>query len=134
MRYGEIKPLLNCPSLHGQEIWIKGLLQAVIGLLLGGGILYGIGTLAEWILKKEAMGGGDVKLLAMIGVFLGWKGVVWTLFMGSLLAALLGLYLRLRKGDERVPFGPFLSMAAFLYLWIGPAFFEWYGRAIGLYS
>jgi leader peptidase (prepilin peptidase)/N-methyltransferase len=108
------------------SFWTQGLLNAVLGMLLGGGILYLAGTIAQWILKKEAMGGGDVKLLAMIGAFLGWKAVLWTLFTGSFVGTGVGLYLRFVKKQERIPFGPCLALGAFLYLFFGESFFNWY--------
>lgn len=120
------------PGLQGQETATAALLHAGGGILLGGGALYAIGTIAEWLLKKEAMGGGDVKLLAMIGAWEGWRGVLWALFLGSLIATAAGLYERIRGGGERISFGPYLAAAAVLYIWAGPAFFEWYGRAIGI--
>ena len=59
-------------------------------MVAGGGFLYLIAVVAEWTLKKEAMGGGDVKLLAMIGAFLGVLGVAWTLFLGSVIGSIIG--------------------------------------------
>ncbi len=114
------------PSLHGESHWWAGLLQAAAGFLLGGGFLYVVGTLAEKILKKEAMGGGDVKLLAMIGTVVGWRGVLWTIFVSSFLGSVAGIYLRLKKGEEIIPYGPYLAAAGFLYLWIGDASIRWY--------
>ncbi|MGH7198263.1 MAG: prepilin peptidase [Candidatus Omnitrophota bacterium] len=120
------------PGLHGAESWKGGLIQSAAGAFVGGGILALIGTLAERILKKEAMGGGDVKLLAMIGAFIGWRGILWTLFAGSFAGALIGMYLRVRKGEERIPFGPFLAFAAVSYLFFGERVWQWYLNTIGL--
>lgn len=120
------------PGLHGSETRLAGLIQSGAGVLLGGGLLYLIGTVAEWLLKKEAMGGGDVKLLAMIGAFIGWRGIFWTLFAGSFAGALVGLYLRVRKGEERLPFGPCLAAAAVSYLFFGERVWQWYLNTIGL--
>ncbi len=119
------------PGLHGETFWARGLLQSLIGILAGGGSLYLVGTVAERILKKEAMGGGDVKLLAMIGAFLGWKAVFWTIFVSSLLGAGAGIYLRFKKGEERIPFGPYLAIAAFLYLFFGPRAIKCYQNFFG---
>ena len=114
------------PEIHGQAGHLNGLLAAAKGILLGGGSLYLVGTVAEWVLKKEAMGGGDVKLLAAIGGVIGWRGVLWTIFVSSLSGAMVGIYLRIRKGEELIPFGPFLAFGAFLYLFIGPQVMVWY--------
>ena len=120
------------PELHGQASRLLSLGWSLAGMLLGGGILYLCGTLAEKILKKEAMGGGDVKLLAMIGAVLGWQAVLWIVFVSSFLGSAAGLYLRFRRGDERIPFGPFLAAAAYLYLFIGTKTIQMYAHFIGV--
>ncbi len=76
----------------------------------------------ELLTKREGMGGGDIKLLAMIGAFLGWKSLFFVVFMSSILGALVGIVLILIKGKDMkyaVPFGPFLSIAAVMYLFVG---------------
>ena len=75
------------------------------------------------------MGGGDIKLLAMIGASLGWKGVLFTIFIGSAIGSLVGiiLMLRTRRGLKlAVPFGPFLSMGAIIYIFFGAGIINWY--------
>ena len=84
------------------------------------------------MLKKEAMGGGDVKLLAMIGAVVGWPGVLWTIFVSSFLGSLAGIYVRLKKGEERIPYGPYLAAAAFSYLFIGKQAIVAYLKFIGM--
>ncbi len=116
------------PGIHGTADRWQAALASGIGILAGGGSLYLAGTLAEWILKKEAMGGGDVKLLAMVGAVIGWKGVIWTVFVSSLVGSIAGVYLRLRKGEELIPYGPFLGFGAFTYLFFGPPVMHWYLR------
>ncbi len=122
------------PALHGETLAWMGFLKSLIGVLIGGGFFYVTGTLAEWILKKEALGGGDVKLLAMIGALLGWPGVVWTIFTSSLIGSAVGLYLRIKSGDERIPFGPYLAAGAFLYLFFGERIVLWYAHSAGIYG
>ncbi len=114
------------PEIHGQAAHLSGFWASLRGVLVGGGFLYVVGSLGEWILKKEAMGGGDVKLLAAVGAVTGWHGVLWTIFVGSLAGAIVGIYLRIRQGEEMIPFGPFLALGAFLYLFIGPQAMDWY--------
>ena len=114
------------PEVHGESARWAGFLAALKGVLLGGGFLYAAGTIAEWVLKKEAMGGGDVKLLAGIGAVIGWRGVLWTVFVSSLVGAVIGIIIRVRKGEELIPFGPFLALGAFLYLFVGPQAMAWY--------
>ena len=114
------------PVIHGEFFWARGFAQALIGASLGAGLLIAVGTLAEFVMKKEAMGGGDVKLLAMIGAVIGWQGVLWTIFVSSLVGTAVGLYLRMKKGEEAIPFGPFLALGAFLYLFFGKETIAWY--------
>lgn len=106
------------------ETYGRRLLFSVLGILSGGGIIYLVGIVGEKILKKEAIGGGDLKLLAAIGSFLGPWGVFWTLLLGSLLGSLVGGGLMLAKRrnyGQTLPFGPFLSLGA-----LGTVFFrEW---------
>ena len=75
------------------------------------------------------MGGGDIKLLAMIGAFLGWEGVLFTIMASSFAGTVVGLMVMLRAGKGMkmaVPFGPFLALGALLYLFVGPQIIEWY--------
>lgn len=99
--------------------------EALIGLLVGGGLLFAIAFVYEWIAKREGMGGGDIKLLAMIGGFLGWKSLIFVLLFSSFAGALVGIAVMIVKKQDMkyaVPFGPFLSAAAVTYLFWGDAF------------
>ena len=103
--------------------------QSLIGILAGGGILYLVIILYYLATKKEGMGGGDVKLLAMIGAFLGFKAVLFSIFIGSLLGTIIGVPVMLiNKKDKNfaIPFGPFLSIAAILYLYMGDKLIHYY--------
>jgi len=95
------------------------LFNSVIGILLGGGSLFLVATLYQWLFKREGMGGGDVKLLAMIGAFLGWKAVILTILSGSLIGSITGIIIMVLKGKDfkyAIPFGPFLSLGAVIAL------------------
>ena len=97
-------------------------LDAFLGFLIGGGCLYGIAFVYELVTKREGMGGGDIKLLAMIGAFLGWQSLLFVLLVSSLLGAVVGISLMMVKGQDMkyaVPFGPFLSFAAVAYIFFG---------------
>jgi leader peptidase (prepilin peptidase)/N-methyltransferase len=97
-------------------------LEALLGILIGGGCLFAIAFFYELITKREGMGGGDIKLLAMLGAFLGWKSLFFILFVSSLLGAFVGISMMIAKGKDMkyaVPFGPFLSIAAVAYLFVG---------------
>ena len=103
--------------------------ESLLGILIGGGLLLAVAEGYRFLRKKEGMGGGDIKLLAMIGAFLGWKSIPVTIFIASFLGALVGgLYLAVtRKGTQvPIPFGPYLVMGALLDLFWGDELIDWY--------
>ncbi len=103
--------------------------EALLGILSGGGSLFLVAWTYSLITKKEGMGGGDIKLLAMIGAIVGWKGVLFTIFVASLVGTLAGLAVMLqsRKGLKlAVPFGPFLSIGSITYIFFGTPLITWY--------
>ncbi len=103
--------------------------NSLLGILLGGGSLFLVATIYQWLFKREGMGGGDVKLLAMIGAFLGWKAVILTILFSSLIGSLAGIGIMLLKGKDSkyaIPFGPFLSLAAAISLFYGGKVIQWY--------
>jgi leader peptidase (prepilin peptidase)/N-methyltransferase len=104
-------------------------LNSLIGVLLGGGSLFIVGTLYRWFFKREGMGGGDVKLLAMIGAFLGWKAILLTILLSSLIGSIAGILIMVLKGKDfkyAIPFGPFLSLGAVISLFYGEEIIRWY--------
>ncbi|OQY23983.1 MAG: prepilin peptidase [Desulfobacteraceae bacterium 4572_35.2] len=103
--------------------------DSLYGILLGGGSLFAVAAGYELLTKKQGMGGGDIKLLAMLGAFLGWKAVLPIIFLSSLVGTLIGVPLMLIKGENgrlAIPFGPFLALASVVYLFWGPAIIRWY--------
>lgn len=109
----KIPDLLTLPGIaigFALSYWTVTLLKSIIGIGVGIAVLYLFAVIGKLVLKKEAMGGGDIKLLGMIGSFLGPIGVLLTLFFGAFVGILVSLPLRKR----RVPFGPFLSAGAFI--------------------
>lgn len=103
--------------------------DSLLGILLGGGSLYLVAAGYSLLSGKEGMGGGDIKLLAMIGAFLGWKAILPIVFFSSVLGTLVGVPLMLVKkadGKLAIPFGPFLSAGALIYLLWGPLIVRWY--------
>ncbi len=87
------------------------------------------GKILSAVVPREAMGFGDVKFMAMIGVFLGWQSVVFTLFAASIIGAIIGLSQKFAGKEEwsrPLPFGPYLALGAFIWLFIGPAIWIWY--------
>lgn len=109
----------------GEPAWTASL----AGILLGGGLLWGVAEGYYRLTGREGMGGGDIKLLAMIGAFLGWQAVPVTLLIGSLGGAVVGIALMLvQRRDSRtpIPFGPFLALGALCALFWGDALIAWY--------
>jgi len=103
--------------------------NSLMGILLGGGSLFLIATLYQWLFKREGMGGGDVKLLAMIGAFLGWDAVILTILLSSFIGSMTGIVIIVLKGKNfkyAIPFGPFLSLGAVIALFYGQEIVKWY--------
>jgi leader peptidase (prepilin peptidase)/N-methyltransferase len=111
-----------------------GLVDALIGVVAGGGSLWLIGEAYYRYSGQEGMGGGDVKMLAMIGAFLGWQSVILTLVLSSFAGALIGvLVIAVRRGGMKyaLPYGTFLSLAALTASLFGAPIISWY---VGLYQ
>lgn len=102
-------------------------LWSLVGAVLGYGLLWGVAVLGEWAFKKEAMGGGDIKMMAMVGAFLGPWGVLLTLFLGALFGTLIFAPISMKTG-KLVPFGIFLALGAAITEPFGEAMIDWYSR------
>ncbi len=101
-----------------------GFLSSSIGLFVGGGLLYAIA-----VVSRGGMGGGDIKMMAMVGALMGWKAVFLTLFLGSFTGAVFGLFLMVARGKGRktkIPFGPFLAFGAVVTMFFGQEILSWY--------
>jgi leader peptidase (prepilin peptidase) / N-methyltransferase len=106
-----------------------GWLNSLLGILAGGGSLYLVASSYHLLTGKEGMGGGDIKLLAMMGAFFGWKSVPFIIFVSSLAGSVIGITVMLiRKKDAKfaIPFGPFLALGAILYIFVGKQLIHWY--------
>ena len=104
-------------------------INSALGVAVGGGIILIIGLGGSVIFKKEAMGGGDVKLAAMIGAFLGWRYIIISLFLGFFLGALAGIFLiisKIKSREDVVPFGPFIVLGSLITLLWGEKIINWY--------
>jgi len=102
-----------------------GILQAAAGAATGFALLWAVGRVGTWIFGKEAMGGGDVKMMAMVGAFVGVPGVLLTIFLGAFLGSVIFGPISWKTG-KLVPFGIFLAAgAAVTYGW-GDALIAWY--------
>ncbi len=105
--------------------WVDSLL----GIVIGGGILYLVAWGYYAITKREGMGGGDIKLLAMIGAFLGWQAVPAVIFFSAAAGTVIGVAMMLISNKDRhyaLPYGPFLAGAAVFYLFFGHEIIDWY--------
>ena len=103
--------------------------NSLLGILAGGGSLYLVAASYQLITGKEGMGGGDIKLLAMMGAFFGLKSIPFIIFVSSLVGSVIGITVMLiRKKDTKlaIPFGPFLAFGAILYLFFGRQLIHWY--------
>jgi leader peptidase (prepilin peptidase) / N-methyltransferase len=111
-----------------------GWLNSLIGIAVGGGSLLLVAYGYEFITKKEGMGGGDIKLLAMMGAFFGWRAIPFIIFVSSLIGSVIGITVMLiQKKDAKlaIPFGPFLALGAILYIFFGRQVIYWYLRLSG---
>ncbi len=103
---------------------LLGYKASVFGALTGFGLFYIVA-----VLSRGGMGGGDIKMMAMVGALMGWKSVLLTTFLGSLLGSVWGISLMVFKGKGRktkIPFGPFLAAGAIITLFLGQEIFYWY--------
>lgn len=110
-------------------------LQSFLGILSGGGILFLLAYFYFKSTKREGLGGGDIKLAAMIGAFLGYQGVFLTLFIGSMLGAVWGLIMMIIKKQNlqyALPFGPFLALGALIVLFYGDHIFYFLGYNLAI--
>jgi leader peptidase (prepilin peptidase)/N-methyltransferase len=104
-------------------------LASLAGILTGGGVLYLVAWGYKAFAKKDGLGGGDIKFLAMIGAFLGFRGALTTLILSSFLGSFLGILLislRGKKGGTAIQFGPFLALGAVAAFFFGEPLWQWY--------
>lgn len=127
--FDDIQPLMNYP-LADWPIWQASLFGAALGALAGGGTLWLMGFLWEKLRGVEAMGLGDVKMMLMVGAYLGWRLTVLTIFLGVLTGSLVGVALMLKRGQKNLqmllPFGIFLGISSIFALLVGAHIVRWY--------
>ena len=129
-------PQMHVTSMQASH-WIiphfKALGLSLLGVLVGGGSIYAMGILGDFLFKKESMGGGDVKLLAMVGAFLGWKMAILTFFIAPFFGAIFGIIEKIRTKDTAIAYGPFLVLGALISLFYGNHLIAWILSGYGLY-
>ncbi len=119
-------PFFFLAALFLPEVSVR---DSITGLLAGGGILFLVAWSYERLTGKEGMGGGDIKLLAMMGTVMGWQGVIFTIFLSSATGTLVGIPLMLLSRSDMklaIPYGPFLAAGGAAYLFFGPELIGWY--------
>jgi len=128
--YFDDVPSLAHGALAGSPIWVTSLAGAAIGALFGGGSLWLMGWTWEKLRGVEAMGLGDVKMMFMVGAYLGWRLTILTIFVGVLTGSIIGIVLMARQRDRNMqmllPFGIFLGVGAIFSLLFGVHLVEWY--------
>lgn len=129
-----LAPLLSLlvPALHPTASEISGIVRvdalfsSFLGMLAGGVTLWIIGVAGEAVLKKPAMGFGDVKLMAFVGGILGWDRALMAIVLGAMIGAIVGGVNLAITGKHKVPFGPFLVAGTIVSMIWGPAIVAWY--------
>ncbi len=103
-------------------------INSLLGILAGGGVLLLVAILGSFLFKKEAMGGGDIKLAAMVGAFLGWRLTLLSLFLSFFTGAIIGIVILIKnKGEsDPIPFGPFIALGTIIALFFGNSIINWY--------
>lgn len=117
------------PEIQGTTDPTDAMVRSSLSAALGGGFLWTLAKTASWLLQKEAMGSGDAKLLAAIGAFLGWLSFPWILAISSIVGAGVGLALISRRKQRlgvKIPYGPYLALAAIFWLLFGQQIFSKY--------
>ena len=104
-----------------------GFMNALVGAATGFGLLWTIARLGHWAFKEEAMGGGDIKMMAMVGAFVGWKGVLVTVLLGALIGSIVFVPLSFKR-KRLVPFGVFLAVGAAVTFLFQEAILQWYAQ------
>jgi leader peptidase (prepilin peptidase) / N-methyltransferase len=129
-------PILSAliPELHGAEAWLPSLKSSLIGFAVGFGGFWGIGFVGKLVFRKDAMGFGDVKLMGGLGALFGWQAVLFILFVSSLFGSIVGISLicmNKKEMSSQIPFGPYLALAAFSWMFGGfllwNAYLQWMG-------
>ena len=127
--FDDLPSLLNGP-FEGWPIWAASLGGAVIGALAGGGSLWLMGWIWERLRGIEAMGLGDVKMMFMVGAYLGWRLTIFTIFIGVLTGSIVGVLLMARQRERNMqmllPFGIFLGLGAIASVLFGSQIVGWY--------
>ena len=117
------------PEMQSTEDPTDAMVRSALSAAVGGGLLWGLAKTASWFLQKEAMGTGDAKLLAALGAFLGYFALPWIVALSSIAGAVVGIALICRRKQRlgvKIPYGPYLALAAIFWILIGQQFISKY--------
>lgn len=112
-----------------------GIADSVLGIMVAGGILWFLAWISPYVFGKEGMGGGDIKLMAMVGAFIGWQPALLAIMIGSLMGSVVGgglIAAGVMRREQYIPFGPFLALGSLFALLFHQPLFEWYWSLIDL--
>lgn len=112
-------PMFGIGLPYAWEASLNGINSSILGIMIGGGFVYLLAIFGDWLFKKESMGGGDIKLLAMMGAFLGWERAILAFFIAPFFGAVFGIIEKIRTGDTTIAYGPFLVLGALIALFYG---------------
>jgi leader peptidase (prepilin peptidase)/N-methyltransferase len=130
--------LLTLPGIFPLDLarsaHLRGFSTALVGMAVGAGVIYGMGVFGKILFRKEAMGFGDVKYMAMIGGVLGWQGVAIAIVLACIFGSVVGIGRKIITGDSYIPFGPFLGAGAVCYLIEGGTMLRWAQWRFGEFS
>lgn len=125
MALGQLAFSFLASHFTGFERPLHSLASSLQGAVIGGGVIYLMGLAGELIFRKEAMGGGDIKLMAMIGAFLGWKMALLTFFISPFFGAVVGIVEKIRTKDSTIAYGPYIVLGAVISLFWGHRILRW---------
>ena len=117
----------------GDLHWV-GLLTALVGMTAGGGLIWAVRIIGTWAMKREAMGFGDVTLMAMIGAFVGWQPCLMIFFMAPFAGLVIGLAQWMFRHDDQIPYGPFLCLATAVLIVGWAPIWDWAGDQPGVFA
>lgn len=117
--------------LFPENLWYDRLAQSALGLVCGFLSLFITALIGNFLFRKESMGGGDLKLMAMMGTFIGWQKVLYVFVLSPFIALPFALWYRFTKKDEQVPFGPFLAFWGAAFFLYGDFLSGWVSKLYG---
>jgi leader peptidase (prepilin peptidase)/N-methyltransferase len=127
--YDSLSYLLSTAVYGGENAIILSIMGSIVGALVGGGLLFIVGMLYKLMRNLQGIGMGDVKMMALVGAFLGWRLALVTILIGSVLGSLIGIFLILFRGRNmktKLAFGTFLGPGAIIALFCGLTILRWY--------